>query len=139
MNLNFCRCSNAKCNLIYPILLFLSYSGPAICRRKILAGIVDWKLWGKGFEMGWEIHFSLLALIWRINVHDFSCWIWKSSKQKTIPNSLNIPNFLVPRGKQFDANFKREGNFWGFSHLKIHSGEKSSKSCLQGETIWCKF
>ena len=58
--------------------------------------------------------------------------IWKYTVEKSQAN-------LVSRGKQIDSNFKRKGNFWGFSHLKIYSGEKSSKSCPQGETIWCKF
>ena len=122
-----CQMQPDLLNITFPFLFRACYL------QEMNINIVDWKWREKVFEIEWEIHFSLLALIWRINVHDFSCWIWKSSKQKTIPNSLNIPiPFLVPGGKQFDANFKRKGNFWGFSHLIIHSGEKSNKFCPQG-------
>ena len=42
------------------------------------------------------------------------CWIWNSLKRKTIPNSLNIPNFLLPRGKKnLMQNFKGK-NFLEF-------------------------
>ena len=34
----------------------------------------------------------------KYRLHDFSSWIWNSLKQETIPNSLNIPNFLLSLG-----------------------------------------